>query len=109
MEPDDLIQELDAIEATPGAEEDCGCGGKRAVAADGIALDLDALERELDALDTSEPTDFGLDNLAQALDLEDDLDFALAIGDDEGGGIPTLEEVLALAKEYPGLKISFGF
>ena len=43
------------------------------------------------------------------MDLDDELEFALGVDDEQAEGAVTLEDVLALAKRYPGLRISFGF
>ena len=110
MEIDDLLEELEAIDTMPAITEDCGCGqGKELPVATPADVDVESLERELDALEATEPADAELEGFGQAIDLDDELEFALTLDDDESSGVPTLEEVLALAKEYPGLKISFGF
>lgn len=105
-----LIQELEAMTTEPGKAGDCGCSGVSSSAVSGSADELTALEAELDALEGNDldgPP--GASMLTGELDIDDELDFAAALGDESGDSLPTLEEVLALAKEYRGLKISFGF
>ena len=107
MEIEDLMQEIENLEVGSEKTADCGCDGAGSPPVSGDAAELMALETELDALESDADIEFGA--FEENVDLDDELEFATALGDEENEGVPTLEEILALAKEYPGLKISFGF
>lgn len=111
MDTRDLITELESLETETPMLGDCGCSGEGSgpLAIHGLHDELASLEAELSALESGQLDDFELDSEQALLDLEDELEFATALGDDEFGQTPTLDDVISLAKQYPGLRISFGF
>lgn len=101
-----LDQELfDALQsvAAPAAKQDCGC--QQGAAGGEMLADFDdpgsALNAALDALPGSASADFdALNALSES---------SLAFSDLEQGLNVKLEDILAIAEKYPGLKITFSY
>lgn len=111
MQPSELIEELERLgsPASPGAKTgDCGCGGTASRSAR-RGVDPASLDAELEALESGAlggPAALAMD---AGGDLEAELDFAATLGDAEQAATVTLEDLLALARAHPGLKISLGY
>ena len=87
MEIENALNELEAIESEMGNAKDCSClgrGGTSMASSGSIAAELITLEQELDTLEN------GFDDvtLGNELDLEDELEFATALGDEEHESVP---------------------
>lgn len=95
-------------ELNPGAKGDCGCGGRTASSAAGALPPPAELESVLEQyVSSASAPDAGLDlALADEL-LFADADLALPdVGDAQQLG---LQDLIALAEQNPGLKISLSF
>jgi hypothetical protein len=106
----DELEELLGSGAPPKPRGgDCGCGGAGGGGrATPSAADPRTLEAELDALESGalERPPGALELSTGELDAE--LDFAATLGDAEQATL-TLDDLLALARANPGLRITLGF